>query len=65
MIITNRRNASARKGRGIPVCDDRLHGGGADLCHHRRQHRLHDHQHERGQGRDQEPDGRHQTVHEL
>ena len=48
-------------GLGVPLRHDRLPAGRADLRHHRGQHRLHDHQHERLAGRLQEQDGRHQT----
>ena len=40
-------DAAARAGLRVSLRHDRLPPGCPDLCHHRRKHRLDDHQHER------------------
>ena len=61
----HRRDSTARERSRVLLRHYRLPRRRAHLCHHRRQHRVHDHQHERLESGVQEQDGRDQAVHEL
>ena len=61
----HRRDPAARERSRVLLRHNRLPRRRAHLCHHRRQHRVHDHQHECFESGVQKQDGRDQAVHEL